>query len=120
MNSSLMLPIIPMIKRNWIFLLFAASLVLFLFSRFRDTEKGSNRIRLAAKIFRSGEGWGYDILTNDTVFIHQETIPAIEGRKPFQTKEDAKEISDLVLSKMHQRKLPVINTGELDSCGIER
>jgi hypothetical protein len=70
--------------------------------------------------FASGEGWGYEIRTNDSVYIHQPYMPAVSGMKAFRTESDARTIGNLVIEKIKQRKIPSVSLHELDSCGISR
>ncbi|MES2004023.1 MAG: DUF4907 domain-containing protein [Bacteroidota bacterium] len=109
-----------MIKKNWIYLLFALSVALFAYSRLNKTGNHAGEVKVSVKTFQSAGGWGYDIYTNDSVYIHQENIPALEGHEGFATKEDAEKIGNLAMSKMKHSKLPVITLQELDSCGISK
>lgn len=77
-------------------------------------------IQVSLKTFHTDIGWGYDIFTNDSLYIHQEFIPAIEGRKGFVTEDQAKLIGNLAISKMKHRRLPMILLSEIDSCKISR
>jgi hypothetical protein len=112
-----------MIKRNWILVLFGVSVLLFAISRYKSyttvTEKETTAEEISAVTFRSGNGWGYDILKNGSIFIHQEFIPAIAGRQPFVNEAEAKRIANLMIGKMKSSsKLPDISLREIDSCGI--
>lgn len=124
MSSDQILPLTRMIKflqKNWIYGLFIFAVVFFIVTEFtKRNQQRQGEIRLSLKTFRTGIGWGYDIYTNDSVFIHQEFIPAIEGRKSFVSEEEAKLIGNLALSKMKHRKLPMILLSEIDSCKITR
>ena len=72
------------------------------------------------KTFQTSSGWGYEIYANDSIYIHQENIPAIEGKKSFETKEDASIIGNVALEKLKKGKIPMINIKDLDSCHIKR
>lgn len=103
---------------NW---LFAFSVILFLTTRLiKHGGTPTDRIHLSLQTFHSEEGWGYDVLTNDSLFIHQPNIPAISGKNGFLTEADAQKIGTLVMNKIQQSRLPVITLKELDSCGIYR
>lgn len=69
---------------------------------------------LSARIFRGSAGWGYDILLNDTLFIHQECIPVIATKKGFPEKEQAQKAADLVLQKIKQNKLPTLSKVDIE------
>lgn len=121
MNSSQIFFIMQTIKKNWIYLLFGFAVILFAVSRFTGkSHKHADELFLSFKTFQGSFGWGYDIYTNDSVYIHQEFIPAIEGRKGFTTEEDARKVAKLALVKLKHSKLPMITIAELDSCGIKR
>lgn len=101
--------------------LFAFSMLLFISSRLiRNREEKTDRIHLSMHTFHSTAGWGYDVYTNDTLFIHQPTIPAAAGTKGFASEKEANLIGNLVINKIQSHHLPVVNLQELDSCGIGR
>jgi hypothetical protein len=110
-----------MIKNNWVYLLFAFAVALFTVTRFTgNAQQHADNIKVTVKTFHTNMGWGYDVYTNDSVYIHQEYIPALEGRKGFATEAEALAIGQLVLTKMNRSKFPVVSLEELDSCGIKR
>lgn len=78
----------------------------------------TSKRKLSLKTFHTVAGWGYDICVNNTVYIHQDCIPARSGRKGFATEKEAGVIGNLALSKMNHGGLPVISLSELDSCHI--
>lgn len=68
---------------------------------------------LSAKVFKGSFGWGYDILANDTVFIHQESVPVLTGNKGFSKKEQAEQTAQLIINKMKRGQLPTVTIFEL-------
>jgi len=109
-----------MIKKNWIYLLFALAALLFTFTHFKSLPiNETDQVNVSLKTFHTGIGWGYDIYTNDSLYIHQEYMPAIDGRKGFETEEEANKIGKLVMTKLKYNKFPMISLKELDSCGIK-
>lgn len=64
-------------------------------------------------LFRSGDGWGYDILRKEKVYIHQPFMPAIEGEKPFPDKVSARKTARLVTRKMKNQKMPSVTPEEI-------
>jgi hypothetical protein len=64
-----------------------------------NAKKGKH---LSAKVFEGLNGWGYDILVDDSSFIHQEYIPVIATKKGFTKKEEAEKAASLVLQKLQQ------------------
>ena len=68
---------------------------------------------ITAKIFEGFNGWGYDILVDDELFIHQESIPSCPGRAGFQKKEQAEQTAQLIINKLKQGQVPAVATFEL-------
>ena len=66
-------------------------------------------------LFRSGDGWGYDILKKDKAYIHQPYMPAVEGQVPFKDKRSAKKTGRLVIKKIRNHKLPAVTKEEINS-----
>ena len=82
-------------------------------------EKQQNdRVFVHARSIRAGEGWGYEILVNQKVYIHQEFIPAIPGRRSFRTEDQALLVGRKVIDKISARQLPTITVGELKEMGV--
>lgn len=50
--------------------------------------------------------WGYDILVESKLMIHQPTIPGMPGNEGFKTKEAAQSVADLVVSKIKKGEMP--------------
>lgn len=63
-------------------------------------------------------GWGYDILVDHKIYIHQEFIPAIEGKRAFSSKEDAMKTSEMAIKKLIKGKTPFVTKEDLDSLHI--
>ncbi|MFN8256615.1 MAG: DUF4907 domain-containing protein [Bacteroidales bacterium] len=78
-----------------------------------------NKREIEVVPFKVCQGWGYDILINSRTFIHQPTIPAIEGNKPFYSKKDAKKTGILVAEKIKKGHKPTIKKKDLDSLKVK-
>ena len=65
--------------------------------------------------FRSDHGWGYDILMNNKVYIHQPYMPAVEGQVPFNDKQSARKTARLVVNKIRKHKSPFVTKEELQT-----
>ena len=50
--------------------------------------------------------YGYDILLDGKMMIHQPSIPAMPGNEGFKTKADAKKTAELVISKIRKGEMP--------------
>jgi hypothetical protein len=67
------------------------------------------------KVFTTTNGWGYDILVNDTLQIHQDYIPVLAAKKGFAKQWQAKKAAQLVIKKMKAGKNPAISRDELET-----
>ena len=66
-------------------------------------------------------GFGYDIFINDSLYVHQPHIPAIQGEKGFASKLDAEKIGNLVIIKIRNGVIPPsITINDLDSLSIHQ
>ena len=50
--------------------------------------------------------WGYDILMDKKLTIHQPNIPGVAGENGFKTKADAENVAKLVVGKMKKGETP--------------
>ena len=62
--------------------------------------------------------WGYIILHNNRQMIRQFAIPAMDGNKAFDSKQQAAAVGELVAEKLNHAQRPGISKHELDSLGI--
>lgn len=69
---------------------------------------------ISTNVFEGTHGWGYDILVNNKLFIHQELIPAVQGQTGFKTKTQAEQAARLIINKMESGRLPTVTTFELE------
>lgn len=107
-----------MIKKNWIYILFAFSVIAYFTSAYISWK---NSYEIESKAIKSGSGWGYEIYVGKKIFITQRNIPAIIGTKQFVSEEQAKKVAELVIVKLKQKHaLPSVTVHELDSLGIEK
>lgn len=70
------------------------------------------------KTFKTESGWGYVISTQDKMVIRQPFIPAIEGKKPFETRGDARRAGQIIKHKIEAREDPTVNVEELLKAGV--
>jgi len=106
------------IKKYWVYGLLLFAISFFMYKKFLKQDNS-----LQIKTFTIQQGWGYEILANNKVYIHQEIIPAIQGKKYFVSKEEAEKVGKLVVSKMKQGKgggFPEITEADIDSLKITR
>lgn len=64
-------------------------------------------------------GFGYNVLVDNKIFVHQPSIPSIPGNKTFDTKEKAERVANLVAMKLKNNIMPPsVSKNELDSLQI--
>lgn len=109
-----------MTKKSYILLM--ASLILAIaiigFSAKPGNSDRGNMLLVESATFEVPGGWGYNILVDHRIFIHQQIIPAVEGNKAFASKIDAEKTSNLIVHKITNRLLPAVTKRELDSLQI--
>jgi hypothetical protein len=75
---------------------------------------------LRYKVFQADSGWGYSIFIQDSLYIDQPTIPAIEGNKHFHSSADADKTAQFVIKKIERNIIPpLLSIEELDSLEIK-
>ena len=87
---------------------------------FFEYKKKSNYVFVQVRAIQNTNGWGYEILTDGKVYIRQDFIPAIPGRRSFETKEQALAVGNKVLYKIEHQQMPVITPAELKEMNIIR
>jgi len=69
--------------------------------------------------YNGSRGWGYDIMIDGKVFIHQPNIPAIMGNNGFSSEEKATAAGEFIISKIKNNIFPPsVTPEELDSLGV--
>ncbi|ADV50750.1 hypothetical protein Celal_3486 [Cellulophaga algicola DSM 14237] len=74
---------------------------------------------LDSEVFTVEGGFGYQIQAEDKIIIKQEYIPAIQGAVPFNTKNDAWLVSNLVINKLLNKENPVVTLNDLENLNIK-
>ena len=74
--------------------------------------------QFSTRTFSQASGWGYDILVDGKLFIHQESIPAVAGSQGFSSRQLAENASNLLINKMKSGRAPVINSFDLQAIGL--
>ena len=63
--------------------------------------------------------FGYDVLMDGKLMIHQTSIPAMPGNDGFRSKDDAAKVAELVMHKIrHGEMPPTVTTEELKSLRV--
>jgi hypothetical protein len=105
-------------------LLLAGSLLLLAFAVFKTMQRGfpgkptAMQDSIAVVTFRTHAGWGYAVNVGAHAYIYQDFIPAIPGRYPFLSKEDAERVGKRVAEKLRKQQVPAISRQELLEMGI--
>lgn len=73
-------------------------------------EKPEN---LSYNTFYIKSGWGYDIIMNNRMIIHQELVPALTVQRGFEKKEDAEKAAQLVIQKINTHQSPALSKNEI-------
>jgi hypothetical protein len=83
----------------------------------RGRPEAVKKIKLSVEAFKldSLNAWGYEILINGKTYIHQEFIPALEGEKRFNTREDALKVGQSVLKKIRKKQSPALSREEVSN-----
>lgn len=106
-------------------LLFVGSLLILAFAVFKTSQRVSSgkstavQDSIAVVTFQTHAGWGYSVNVGAHAYIYQDFIPAIPGRNPFHSKEDAERVGNRVAEKLRKRQVPAISKEELEKMGIE-
>jgi hypothetical protein len=72
-----------------------------------------------SKIIQTENGWGYEIVSNHKIIIHQTHIPAIASQIPFHSKEDAEKTANRVIEKLSDKQMPTITKKDLAALKIK-
>ena len=72
-------------------------------------------------IFRNADqSFGYDILVNGKLRVHQPYIPCVEGNRGFASMSDASKAAELVVVKVKKGIMPpTLTIEELKAAGIK-
>jgi hypothetical protein len=76
-------------------------------------KKKETDLPFSYTVFRTGNGWGYNIILRNKVFIHQENMPAIESQAAFSKEIYAEKTALLILTKLRAGKLPSVSSFEV-------
>jgi len=75
---------------------------------------------LSYNVFNTGKGWGYDVLVNDHIIIHQPFIPGASGTNGFSTEEAAGNDAKSVIEKIKSGEFPLFQHQQLQRPGVLR
>ena len=104
-----------------------SALFCFLILSCNNAQKNNPTVKIETRIFRNDSiagsdlsGFGYDILVEGKLYIHQPHIPSISGSIGFSSEEDAHKTAEYVAEKLRKTNaLPSLTKQELDNLGIK-
>ena len=63
--------------------------------------------------------FGYDVLIDGKLIIHQSSIPAMPGNEGFKTKDDAAKVAEMVMYKIRKGEMPpTVSPEEMKELGV--
>lgn len=81
-------------------------------------SQGTDLLAIELHAIKRDGGWGYDILVDKKLFIHQDCIPAIPSPKCFVSETEALLTGNSVVEKIKKGKLPAVTIEELKALHI--
>jgi hypothetical protein len=97
-------------------ILFAAGSTIFLLAiKPAPSPKG-----LSYNCFKTEHGWGYDVLANDQIIIHQPFIPGKSGVNGFSSEKEAGADAQSVIEKIKSGEFPLFSRQQLQRPGVSR
>jgi len=115
------------IKRTYSLIGLAALLVCFAVIFFSRQKSFEGKVFLHAEAVQTAYGWGYNIYSSkpdennelkEKIYIKQEFMPAVPGKKGFKTASEALLVGNLVIKRISSRIEPSISLRDLDSLGL--
>ena len=87
--------------------------------QFPSTAEHQNA-ELSYRIIDAPNGtFGYDILSNGRLYIHQTNVPGVPGNEGCRTREQAEQLAVFVIEKMKKGESPPsVTSGDLERLGI--
>lgn len=111
-----------MTKRYWIIVLASVIMIvaatMIVYSK-KDSNTGStNMLPVVLRPLQLKDGWGYELLVDNKIYIHQDCIPAIERNKRFVTEEEAMRIGNIALDKIKKGHKPILTVQDINNAHI--
>lgn len=102
-----------MIKRSSSLLIIIAAGMISAAIWWMNTKK-TTHTNLRSAVYATERGWGYNIFAGDSLFIHQDWIPALPVQHGFQTKEQATEVAEKVMANIREKGSPTLKREEVE------
>lgn len=84
----------------------------------RRNKWKKDHVFVELKAIQTPKGWGYDILANGKIYIHQDIVPAISAGRGFRTKDDALAVGQKVYDRIVAGQMPMVSPEEIKAMGI--
>ena len=111
-----MIRIMPMIKKNTVIWLVSALMLVagsgILYYR-KNQQAVNDLLPVGLHAIKIADGWGYEVLVDKKIYIHQDCIPAISSFKRFSSEAEALQIGQKVVEKIKQGHKPSITEQDL-------
>jgi hypothetical protein len=89
------------------------------YNKFEKTELTVAVFKVDSTEVHGMRGWGYDILADGAIYIHQPNVPAVMGNNGFSSEEKALKAGEFVIGKIRNNIVPPsVTPEELDSLGV--
>jgi len=89
------------------------------YNKFEKTKLTVSVFKVDSTEVNGNRGWGYDILADGAIYIHQPNVPAIMGNSGFSSEEKAMKTGEYVIGKIRNNIMPPsVTPEELDSLGV--
>ena len=105
-------------KRKWR-ILYPLFFILFLSWLAYIIIHNTSQAGIKVRTYQVQEGWGYQILLKDKVYIDQPFIPVLQGKAAFPDKRSAHRAGKLVKQKLVNHKLPALTKEDLKMLGLD-
>lgn len=115
----------PKFTKNYItmknaFMIFCFAILNLCYVSGQNTNNIDTTSSFTYEIINSANGtFGYDILRDKKLFIHQPNIPGFPGKDGFKTRAAAETVGNLVINKIKNGVMPpAVTTDELKKLGV--
>lgn len=102
----------------------AVTCLIMLSARGTDADKDNpyREVDLRIAIIGASENtYGYDILIDGRILIHQPHIPAVPGNEGFASQADARKVADFVVRQIRDGVFPpTVSLGDLATLSVLR
>ncbi|QZT36726.1 DUF4907 domain-containing protein [Halosquirtibacter xylanolyticus] len=105
-------------RRKLIIVLLLATIISIVVGKKIINKQDDTLHNISVKVEKVEGGYGYKIMIDDHCYIEQPYIPAIPGRQPFESYDDALNAGTLVAKKISENKSPSLNINELKQLNI--